>query len=163
MPRPARTRKHSRGLLRLIAVFKLAKVLLLVGIGLGALKLLDPAAAARVVDWISALASRVGPRAASEVNGKLVELPHSKMLLAEIISFLYAALFAVEGIGLWMGARWAEFLTIIATSSFVPLEIYEIIKQASLPRIATLVINLAIVGYLVWKVRQPQGAGGGRS
>src|SRR5690349_14292417 len=121
MPRPARTRKHSRGLLRLIAVFKLAKVLLLVGIGLGALKLLDPAAAARVVEWISALASQIGPRAASEVNGKLVELPHSKLLLAGIVSFLYAALFAVEGIGLWMGARWAEFLTIIATSSFVPL------------------------------------------
>jgi len=54
-------------------------------------------------------------------------------------------------------------LIAIATSAFVPLEIYELIKQASLPRIATLVINLAIVGYLVWKVRQPQGAGGGRS
>jgi uncharacterized membrane protein (DUF2068 family) len=155
MPRPARTRKHSQGLLRVIAVFKLAKALLLVGIGLGALKLLDPATAARVADWVSALASQIGPRATSEVNGKLAALPHSKLLLAGIVSFLYAALFAVEGIGLWMGARWAEFLTIIATSSFVPLEVYELIKQVTPPRIATLVINLAIVGYLVWKVKQP--------
>ena len=57
-----------------------------------------------------------------------------------------------------MSKRWAEYLTIIATSSFVPFEIYELIRNASWQRGATLGINVFVVGYLVWKVRQPRAA-----
>jgi uncharacterized membrane protein (DUF2068 family) len=152
MQRKARSRQHS--LLRVIAVFKLVKALLLVGIGLGVLNLIDPATAERVEEWASSLASRIGPRAFSAVNGKISELPHSKLVVAGIVALLYASLFAVEGIGLWMELRWAEYLTIVATASFVPFEVYELIREVSWPRIATLAINFAIVGYLVWKVRQ---------
>ena len=70
------------------------------------------------------------------------------------MAILYAGLFGVEGVGLWMGKRWAEYLTIIATSSFVPFEVYELIRHASWQRGATLGINLLVVGYLVWKVRR---------
>ena len=158
MPRRATARQHSRGVLRVIAVFKLAKALLLVGIGLGALKLLDPAVAEQVRNWTSTLASQIGPQTASAVSDKISKLPHSKLLIAGIVSFLYASLFTVEGVGLWVGVRWAEYLTIIATSSLVPFEVYELIREVTWPRIATLVINLAIVGYLIWKVRQPASA-----
>lgn len=146
--------QSRQGVLKTIAAFKLAKALLLIGVGLGAFKLLNPAAAEAADRWASALAWRLGPRAASAVHGGLSSVPDSKLRVIGIVALLYAALFSVEGIGLWMTKRWAEYLTIIATTSFVPFEVYELIRHASWQRGATLGINLLVVGYLVWKVRQ---------
>ena len=154
--RGARAQKsESRdGLIKVIAVFKLVKTLLLVAVGLGSLRLLDLGAAETADRWASALAWRLGPRAASAVRDGVSNLTDSRLRLIGIVAFLYAGLFGVEGVGLWMGKRWAEYLTIIATSSFVPFEVYELIRHASWQRGATLGINLLVVGYLVWKVRQ---------
>ena len=148
-------RPHSReGVLKTIAVFKVVKAFLLIAVSLGSLKLLDPTMADTADRWASALAWRLGPRAASAVQEKLSSLQPSQLKLVGILAFLYAVLFAVEGVGLWMSKRWAEYLTIIATSSFVPFEVYELIRHASWQRCATLGVNVIVVGYLVWKVRQ---------
>jgi uncharacterized membrane protein (DUF2068 family) len=69
-------------------------------------------------------------------------------------SFLYAALFLTEGTGLWLRKRWGEWVTVIITSSLVPLEVYEIHRHPSYPKVGVLVINLAIVVYLIWHMRQ---------
>ena len=154
--RGARAQKsESRdGLIKVIAVFKLVKTLLLVAVGLGSLRLLDLGAAETADRWASALAWRLGPRAASAVRDGVSSLTDSRLRLIGIVAILYAGLFGVEGVGMWMGKRWAEYLTIIATSSFVPFEVYELIRHASWQRGATLGINLLVVGYLVWKVRR---------
>ena len=150
-----RHRAHSReGVVRTIAVFKLAKALLLIGVGLGSLGLLNPATADTAYRWASAWAWRLGPRAASTVENRHANLQDSQLVVVGMVAFLYAALFAVEGVGLWMSKRWAAYLTIIATSSFVPFEVYELIRHASWQRGATLGINLLVVGYLAWRVRQ---------
>ena len=141
-------------MLRLIAFFKLVKALLLVAVGLGALKLLNPATADVAERWASVLAWRFGPRAVFAVQEEFARLQNSQLATVGIIAFLYAGLFAVEGVGLWKEKRWAEYLTIIATSSFVPFELYELIQRLTWPRVATLGINLLAVGYLVWRVRR---------
>ena len=141
-------------MLKLIAFFKLVKALLLGGVGLGAMRLLNPATAAIAERWASALAWRFGPRAVFAVQNEMSHLTDSRLTSIGIVAFLYAGLFSVEGVGLWRERRWAEYLTIIATSSFVPFEVYELIRRASWQRSATLAINLLVVGYLVWKVRQ---------
>ena len=61
----------------------------------------------------------------------------------------YALLEGVEAIGLWLGRRWAEYLTFVATVVFVPYEIYELTKSVTALKVLTLVINLAIVVYLL--------------
>src|SRR6185295_16188644 len=146
--KPVKQKRHRReGLLKTIAAFKMAKALLLIGVGLGALNLLNPGTADTAYRWASSMAWRLGPRAASNVEHKLSGLHAPQLKLVAIVALLYAALFAVEGVGLWMSRRWAEYLTIIATSSFVPFEVYELIRGASWPRGATLAINLLVVGY----------------
>lgn len=151
---------HSnKGVVRAIAVFKLIKALLLIGVGLGAFKLLNDATADTADRWVSVLAWRLGPKAASTLGHNLANLDDSQLIVAGIVASLYAVLFAVEGVGLWMSRRWAEYLTIIATSSLVPFEVYELVRHASWQRGATLGINLAVVAYLVWKVRQPGSRG----
>ncbi|MEP6995761.1 MAG: DUF2127 domain-containing protein [Acidobacteriota bacterium] len=161
--RGAGKRHHARdGLVKTIGAFKLVKALLLIGVGLGALNLLNPANADTAYRWASSMAWRLGPRAASRVEHRLSNLHESQLKLVAVVALLYAALFAVEGVGLLMSKRWAEYLTIVATSSFVPFEAYELVKKVSWQRVATLAINLLVVGYLIWKVRQPRDSTAGR-
>ena len=61
----------------------------------------------------------------------------------------YAALEATEMVGLWLTKRWAEYLTLVATSILIPFEIYELTLGFSVFKILTLIINVAIVVYLL--------------
>ena len=70
------------------------------------------------------------------------------------MTLVYAAVFAVEGVGLWMEKRWAEWLTTIITASLIPLEAWEIIFRPTIGKILIIVANMAVVGYLVWHVRR---------
>jgi uncharacterized membrane protein (DUF2068 family) len=64
-------------------------------------------------------------------------------------AFFYAALLLTEGVGLLMRQRWAEYFTVFVTASFIPLEVYEIIRRSTMTRYVILGINVAIVWYLV--------------
>ncbi len=75
----------------------------------------------------------------------------------------YALLEGVEAIGLWLGRRWAEYLTFVATVVFVPYEVYELTKSISALKLLTLIINLAIVVYLLVAKRLFGLRGGGRA
>ncbi len=61
----------------------------------------------------------------------------------------YAALEATEMVGLWFAKRWAEYLTLVAITVLVPIEIYELTLSVSAFKLITLAINLAIVVYLL--------------
>lgn len=73
---------------------------------------------------------------------------HTLHLAAAVVA-AYAALEIVEGVGLWMLARWAEYLTVVATAAFLPLEVHELIKRVTFLRIGALVVNVAAVIYLL--------------
>ena len=68
----------------------------------------------------------------------------------------YAALFLTEGTGLLFRKRWAEWLTIVATSSLMPIEVYELVKQFTAVRLLALLVNAAVVLYLIYLVRQKE-------
>lgn len=65
----------------------------------------------------------------------------------------YAAIELIEAVGLWIGARWGEYFAVIATSVFLPLEIYELTEKVTVLRVGALVINIAAVIWLVWSKR----------
>jgi uncharacterized membrane protein (DUF2068 family) len=69
-------------------------------------------------------------------------------------TFIYAAIFLTEGTGLALHKRWAEYFTIITTSSFLPLEVYEIIHHITVAKSVALVINIAVVVYLMRELRR---------
>jgi uncharacterized membrane protein (DUF2068 family) len=73
----------------------------------------------------------------------------------------YAVLELVEAVGLWFAKRWAEYLTFLATAAFLPLEVYELAKSLSPLKLIALVVNLAIVGYLLYAKRLFGIRGGG--
>jgi uncharacterized membrane protein (DUF2068 family) len=81
----------------------------------------------------------------------VLRLPHQTLLATGLL--LYAGLEMVEGAGLWMGRRWAEYLTVLATSVGIPFEIYEVAHRVTVFRVTALAVNLVIVVYLVWRNR----------
>ena len=69
-------------------------------------------------------------------------------------SFGYAAVVITEGLGLLRQKVWAEYLTVIATASLIPLEIYELVKHFTALRLGVIGINAAVVGYLIFMLRK---------
>ena len=59
----------------------------------------------------------------------------------------------MEAVGLWYQRRWAEYLTFVATTVFLPYEIYELAQKVSLLKILALFINIAIAAYLLYAKR----------
>lgn len=85
---------------------------------------------------------------------KLHHLHAGTVVIAGIGATLYGLLELVEGVGLWLDQLWAEYLTVIATSLLVPLEVYELIRKPTALKAAGIVVNIAIVAYLAWQLRR---------
>ena len=140
-------------LIRLIAVFKLFKAALLIALGIGAFRLIHRDLAALIGHWIEALRLDPGQHFLDVALARASHVRPEQIRKIGVGSFIYAALFMTEGLGLWMRKRWAEWLTVIITSSLVPIEIYEIHRHPSWAKVLVLAFNVAIVGYLIYHMR----------
>jgi uncharacterized membrane protein (DUF2068 family) len=101
------------------------------------------------------LQSGLGGPASNSHHGLVYELHHlfsidsGTLTKIGFVVAAYALLEAAEAVGLWLQKRWAEYLTFIATTLLLPLEIYELTKRVSGFKIVTLIINIAVVVYLL--------------
>jgi uncharacterized membrane protein (DUF2068 family) len=141
--------ERSQGLVLLIGLFKLVKSASL--ITLGVLGLIKPPGelvfqSERAISWLGVAAGR---RMLAHGVDKLSELDHAKMQRMAVLALVYAAVFLVEGTGLVLRKSWAEWLTVFVTGSFVPIEVFEIVKQPGAGKVVTLIVNVAIVAYLL--------------
>jgi uncharacterized membrane protein (DUF2068 family) len=147
-------RARVSGGVRLIAVFKLFKGLVLLAVGIGALKLLHKDVASEVERWADLF--RVDPhnRFIHHFLEKFANVNPKKLRELSVGTFFYSAMLLTEGTGLLLGQRWAEYFTIIATASFIPLEVYEVYRRLDVARVVLLLINIAVVVYLVFELNR---------
>jgi uncharacterized membrane protein (DUF2068 family) len=144
-------------LIRLIALFKLLKAALLITVSMSALHLFHKDVASVAEHWVAVLGLDPGNRYVDKALQKVADLTPQKIRNFGIVSFIYAGLFLTEGIGLWMVKRWAEWFSVIITTSLVPVEIYEIHRHPSAIKCLVLIVNIAVVGYLIYRIRnEPQ-------
>ena len=78
---------------------------------------------------------------------------HSTLLLVAAGVLAYGALQLLEGTGLWLMRRWGEYVAMVGTSLFIPLEVYELVHTVTWLKVAALVLNLFAVVYLLWTKR----------
>lgn len=150
-------------LLRLIAVFKVLKALALVALGFGALHFIhDNDAAGALAHLAGRLGLNPGGRYLDHALAKVANLPPDRFRDLGIGSFIYAALFMTEGLGLWFMKSWAEWFTTIITGSLIPLEMFEIYSHPSIGKVLILLLNIAIVAYLVLRLRKEKSGSGGK-
>jgi uncharacterized membrane protein (DUF2068 family) len=127
---------HDRGLL-LIGIFKLAKAIFFFCLGAGAVHLLHKES--RLVALLLHKADLIDAHRLRQIS---------------VGTFGYSALALTEGIGLLLEKVWAEYLTLILTVSFLPWELYELVRKPDWFRLSLLIINLAVLAYLVWLLRR---------
>jgi uncharacterized membrane protein (DUF2068 family) len=143
--------------IRLIALFKLLKAILLIAVGMSALHLIHKDVASELEHWVKMLGLAPGNRYVDKALQKAGDLTPGKIRSLGAVSFLYAGLFLTEGIGLWLVKRWAEWFSVIITSSLVPVEVYEIYRHPSIIKSLVLIFNVAVVGYLIYRIRNERG------
>jgi uncharacterized membrane protein (DUF2068 family) len=94
---------------------------------------------------------------------RLFSVEHGTLIKIGMVVLAYAVLEGLEAVGLWLMRRWAEYLTFIATTLLLPLEIYELAHKLSPLKIVTLVLNIAVVVYLLLAKRLFGLRGGARA
>jgi uncharacterized membrane protein (DUF2068 family) len=110
-----------------------------------------------LVDTITNTTTATGPAGSRsflvrELQNVLNLRSHTLLILA-VTAVAYFVVEGVEAVGLWLEKRWAEYLTAVATAGFLPFEIHELIKRVTWLRISALVVNLAILVWLVYRKR----------
>ena len=140
-------------LIRLIALFKLLKALLLIAVGMSALHLMHRDVASVAEHLVTMFGLDPGNRYVGRALQKVADLTPNKIRSLGVVSFIYAGLFLTEGIGLWLVKRWEEWFSVIITTSLIPFEIYEIYRHPSAIKCLVLIINVAVVGYLIYRIR----------
>jgi uncharacterized membrane protein (DUF2068 family) len=145
---------RSRRVLRLIAAERVVRGVLLVAAGVYLLFHVNNDFG-RVADHVLR-AVDLDPRRPlfHRIVAYLHHLHASELRIAALFALGYGVLELVEGTGLWLDQLWAEYLTVIATSLLVPLELYELLHHPSALKAGGLVVNLAIVAYLVHLLRR---------
>ena len=145
--------KKHRGLMA-IAALKFVNGIGLLALGLGALHFLHSDVAKEFAHWMELLRADPHNRYLLWLVQKLSNVDEHRLRQLSVGTFFYSALFLCEGTGLALAKRWAEYLTIITTASLMPLEMYEIYVHLTWPRAVVLVVNIAVVAYLVWELRR---------
>jgi len=148
-------KKHpSDPFLRVIAIFKLMKSLVFAGAGLGLLHFLNRDVESRLQRLAAALHVDPDSHLAKWCLQEASHLTNLKLVSLSAVCFFYAILFSIEGTGLYLKKRWAEYFVVIMTASLLPLEGYEIWHRVTAVKILLTLGNLMILGYLVYIIRR---------
>jgi uncharacterized membrane protein (DUF2068 family) len=106
---------------------------------------------------ITHLAQRAGLNPNGNWPRKIIEKIHkinaNEDVVFGVIALAYGTLEGVEAYGLWKRRRWGEWLTVIATSLLLAPEVWELTKSVTLLKIGALIVNLVVVAYLLWRLR----------
>jgi uncharacterized membrane protein (DUF2068 family) len=110
----------------------------------------------RIVADVSGESASGGASSGSGLTHRIDELftlRSSRLHLFAAIALLYAAVEGVEAVGLWYAKRWAEYLTLIVTASLLPVEVYELSHHVTPFKVLALIVNVAVVAYLLYAKR----------
>ena len=141
-------RKQSDLWIVLIGIFKLIKGVGLLILGVGLLKLLHRDVATAVTHWLEVFRLDPENRYIHHAIAKIFRVTPRQLRELSAGTFIYAGVFLTEGTGLLKRKHWAEYMTVVSTGLFVPLEVYEVYHRFTWLRLAILILNIATVCYL---------------
>jgi uncharacterized membrane protein (DUF2068 family) len=147
-PMAQKQQQHNK-LLILIALYKGLQALLFIAVGIGALRLLHKDVGDVFEDLRDSLHFSPESRLVNFLLDKASLINDPLLRRIGAVAFIYAGLSLAEGIGLYLEKAWGELLTLIITASFLPWEIFEVVRHITWIRIALLVINSLVFLYLV--------------
>lgn len=140
-------------MLAAIGAFKLFKALACGVLALAAFRFLQPGFAAAAELRLESLQWLTRYGLAARLFDRLFGLDARQFLLLGVVAAAYTVLYLVQGVGLWRGRRWAEYLVVVESGLLLPLEVWELAHRFTVFKLGILLVNLAIVAYLVRLLR----------
>lgn len=151
---------YSRSGVRFVAAFEAAKGLLILITGFGLLSIVHKNAqqvAEHIVRHFHLNPARHYPRIFIDVAGNIND---SQLWLMAGFSLTYASIRLIEAYGLWRERRWAEWLAVLSGSIYVPIEVYKLLSGVSWIKVCMLIVNICIVAYMSYVLKQSLQNGG---
>ena len=146
-------RRHNRGLL-LIGVWKLLEAAFFFLVGIGAFHLVHKDLSDEALQLAGRLRIDPDGRLVTWVMDHIDTVTSHRLKQIGFATFFYAGIRIAEGWGLVLEKTWAEWLVIGVTVAFLPWEVYEILRHMDWIRVAILLINLGVLGYLIWWMKR---------
>jgi uncharacterized membrane protein (DUF2068 family) len=149
-----RNKRSSSGGLRLVATFEGIKGILVLLVGFELLSFLHRdihLAAVRLVEQLHLNPARHYPRIFLDLTDRITD---SQLWALATAALLYCIVRILEAAGLWLGKKWAEWFGVLTGGMYIPVEIYEVTRVVSWPRVTVLIVNLSIVSYLLIELRK---------
>lgn len=149
--------RHALDPLRVIALFKFFKAALLIATGYGVHLLLKESLLLRLREWTMTLTDGFAQRLLLRTLGWVEGLGAKRIQVVMAVTLAYTAVALTEGIGLWLRRAWGEWVTVVATGSLIPFELWELIvspPKRKLAVLATVIVNVTILWYLIRLLRR---------
>lgn len=149
--------------LRLIGLFKIGKAILLLATTYGLYRLLNQDLVGHLHDWLNSLTDTFERRLLQRGLDWLNSQGTARIGSIVAVTGLYTALLLTEGIGLWLRKAWAEWFTVVSTSSLIPFELWHLFfgrHHNKLALLGAIAVNVIIVLYLVLQLRRARRARG---
>lgn len=143
---------RHRGLV-VIALYKFVKMAACVLLAAAAFDLVRPEVAIHFEHWLESLTWATRQGIVMRSIDWLLGLGPKQFRIFGAAAAVYAALYAVQGFGLWFSKRWAEYLVVIETCLLLPFESWELLHRFSVFKLAVLVANVVVVVYLIRLLR----------
>jgi uncharacterized membrane protein (DUF2068 family) len=84
-------------------------------------------------------------------------LTEAKVWAVAGVAVGYSLLRFVEAYGLWYARAWAEWIALISGTMYLPFEIYKVIHRQNLFHVSVLLLNVAVVLYMVYALKTGEG------
>jgi uncharacterized membrane protein (DUF2068 family) len=142
---------------RAVALVEAGKAALVLLAGFGLFALIHHDVQAIAEQWVGRLhlnPARKYPSIFIQAAGKITD---ARLVMMATLAMCYSLVRSIEAYGLWRERRWAEWFGMLSGAIYVPLEIYELARGASWIKVAALIINLAVVGYLALVLYRSDG------
>lgn len=144
--------------LRAVALTEAAKGLIVFGAGFGLLALLHHDVRRIAESLVTRLHLNPEQHDAGLFLHATAHVTDARLRGLAALALAYTALRWTEAYGLWFGRRWAEWLGATSGAIYLPVEVYELWETPGPIKAATLTVNMALVAYLAWALRQHCGA-----
>ena len=146
--------KPPLGFMGWIAGYKLFKALLALSAAMFVLRLLHEDLAKVAMRLVEFFGLNQQSHLAERLVERITTLNPRRIHFIVSVLLIYTAIYIAEGVGLFMEKRWAEWLTVVQTALLVPWEISEIVRHRTWVRAVVLILNIAVVIYLLWRIRR---------
>ena len=152
-------KSHARGL-HIVALFEGAKGLLVLIAGFGLLSFIHKdihEAATRLVVHFKLNPASHYPRIFLDLTEHIDDTKLWSMAMAAAMYFVVRM---IEAVGLWLRKTWAEWFAVLTGGLYVPVEIYEVLRSVTWPRVTVLIVNVGVVSYLLFVLFKNGGKNG---